>query len=182
MDYKEKVIALLNSQELSKEQKEKLESIFPELAESVDEKVRKQLLRHLREVASGKSFELSTTDYERWAAWVEKQGEQRSNPCDGCINVKGCINCKNGELRETEQKPAEWSEEDERMFNSALWHVKNSCGNQGKNSGEFEVYNWLKSLKDRVQPQNTWKPSDEQMNALKHAFNDCSIAFYKIYK
>jgi hypothetical protein len=33
MDYKEKVIALLNSKELSQEQKEKLESIFPELAE-----------------------------------------------------------------------------------------------------------------------------------------------------
>lgn len=48
----------------------------------------------------------------------------------------------------------EWSEEDERMFNSALWHVKNSCGNGGKNSGEFEVYNWLKSLKERVQIKN----------------------------
>ena len=35
----------------------------------------------------------------------EKQGEQKPNPCDECINVKGCINCENGELRETEQKP-----------------------------------------------------------------------------
>ena len=37
---------------------------------------------------------------------LEKQGEQKPNPCDECINVKGCINCENGELRETEQKPA----------------------------------------------------------------------------
>ena len=36
MDYKEKVIALLNSKELSKEQKGKLEEIFPELKESED--------------------------------------------------------------------------------------------------------------------------------------------------
>ena len=36
----------------------------------------------------------------------KKQGEQKPNPCDECINVKGCINCENGELRETEQKPA----------------------------------------------------------------------------
>ena len=36
----------------------------------------------------------------------EKQGVQKPNPCDECINVKGCINCENGELRETEQKPA----------------------------------------------------------------------------
>ena len=52
-------------------------------------------------------------------------------------------------VEDVEQKSA-WSEEDERMFNSALWHVKNSCGNGGKNSGEFEVYSWLKSIKDRV--------------------------------
>jgi len=39
----------------------------------------------------------------------EKQGEQKPNPCDGCINRKGCINCENGELRETEQKPNPYS-------------------------------------------------------------------------
>ena len=46
------------------------------------------------------------------------------------------------------QPKQEWSEEDEKMWKSALWHVKNSCGNGGKNSGEFEVYNWLKSIKN----------------------------------
>ena len=44
MDYKEKVIALLKSQELSKEQKEKLENIFPELKESEDERIRRNRL------------------------------------------------------------------------------------------------------------------------------------------
>ena len=29
-----------------------------------------------------------------------------------------------------------------------------------------ERINWLESLKERVQSQNTWKPSDEQMEAL----------------
>ena len=37
MYYKEKVIDLLNSKELTKEQKEKLKEIFPELKESEDE-------------------------------------------------------------------------------------------------------------------------------------------------
>ena len=46
------------------------------------------------------------------------------------------------------QPKQEWGEEDEKMWKSALWHVKNSCGNGGKNSGEFEVYNWLKSIKN----------------------------------
>ena len=40
----------------------------------------------------------------------EKQGEQKPNPCDECINVKGCINCENGELRETEQKSVDKAE------------------------------------------------------------------------
>lgn len=53
-----------------------------------------------------------------------------------------------------ELKPIEWSEEDEKMFNSALWHIKNSCSNGGKNSGEFEVYNWLKTIKDKVQSKS----------------------------
>ena len=50
-------------------------------------------------------------------------------------------------LKDRVQPKQEWSEEDEKMWKSALWHVKNSCGNGGKNSGEFEVYNWLKSLR-----------------------------------
>lgn len=57
----------------------------------------------------------------------------------------------------------EWSEEDEKLYISALWHIKNSCGNGGKDSGEFEVYNWLQSLKDRVQPKQEWNEEDEKM-------------------
>lgn len=62
-----------------------------------------------------------------------------------------------------EMKQVEWSEEDEKLYNSALWHIKNSCGNGGKDSGEFEVYNWLKSLKDRVQPKQEWSEEDKSM-------------------
>lgn len=52
------------------------------------------------------------------------------------------------------KKPA-WSEKDESYYNSALWHIKNSCGEEGI------VYNWLKSLKDRVQPKVEWSEEDE---------------------
>ena len=55
----------------------------------------------------------------------------------------------------------EWSEEDERMWKSALWHIKNSCGNGGKNSGEFEVYNWLKSF--HPQPKQEWSEGTKKM-------------------
>ena len=61
-----------------------------------------------------------------------------------------------------EQKPV-WSEEDEKMFNTALdmieWY-------SGKNESKSRaVSDWLKSLR----PQSHWKPSEEQMEALKDA-------------
>ena len=78
--------------------------IFFELQESEDERIRKELIAFL------KTYDAFITS--RYISWLEKQGEQKSNPCDGCVNHKGCIDCENGELRETEQKPA-WNEEDQ---------------------------------------------------------------------
>jgi hypothetical protein len=69
------------------------------------------------------------------------------------------------------QKPA-WSEEDEKIMNTTLCIISD-FKNVYENSKEAQkdadkIEYWLKSLKDRVQPQNTWKPSDEQMEALEH--------------
>ena len=72
MDYKEKVIALLNSKELSQEQKEKLEDIFPELSESEDEKIRKAILGLVRQ----SSEILGKKNQNNMISWLEKQGEQ----------------------------------------------------------------------------------------------------------
>lgn len=78
MDYKEKVIALLNSQELSKEQKEKLEEIFPELKDE-DERIRKEIIAFLKEnLETGRADETwSLSGLERWVAWLEAQGEKK---------------------------------------------------------------------------------------------------------
>lgn len=87
MDYKEKVIALLNSQELSKEQKEKLENIFPELQESEDDRNIKDLIDELKCSlrAANCQNEACNGGHEKrialleWAiTWLEKQGEQKS--------------------------------------------------------------------------------------------------------
>lgn len=61
-----------------------------------------------------------------YCKYIEKQGEQKPNPCDGCINRKGCINCENGELRETEQKPADKVEP---KFHEGDWVVNNTTLN-----------------------------------------------------
>lgn len=107
MDYKEKVIALLNSQELSKEQKEKLENIFPELKESEGERIRKAIIRILK----GETGYTSKEDTDKYVAWLEKQAEKKPNSqmekCGKCqFNFTGycdgtCI------LENNDQKPVD---------------------------------------------------------------------------
>ena len=66
-----------------------------------------------------------------------------------------------------EQKSA-WSEEDEshiRYLIECLEHCKKGVALTMTTSTSQEYINWLKSLK----PQNTWKPSDEQMDTLRYA-------------
>ena len=58
-----------------------------------------------------------------------------------------------------EQKPAEWSEEDEEMLDNAVYACLNIYGK------DSDTVNWLKSLK----PRNMWKPSDEQIKAIRLA-------------
>ena len=69
---------------------------FPELAENDDERVRKELLNHCIRCAKGGQIVVDKNDYKRWAAWLEKQGEQKPvgdkmlcNP-DKCIYVQEC--------------------------------------------------------------------------------------------
>ena len=67
-----------------------------------------------------------------------------------------------------EQKP-NWSEEDKNRINRLIAYFEDK---ESFTAEDDVVYaNWLKSLKDRVQPQTTWKPSDEQMENLSRAFN-----------
>lgn len=67
-----------------------------------------------------------------------------------------------------EQKPT-WSEEDEKILNEFIESLRYHNG-----KGYDKQINWLKSLKDRVQPQNTWRPSDKQMDALNLAIGEAN--------
>lgn len=53
-----------------------IETLFPELKESEDEKIREELIKHLKEGAEGYEPAGSSSDYQRWLAWLEKQGQQ----------------------------------------------------------------------------------------------------------
>jgi hypothetical protein len=78
------------------------------------------------------------------------------------------------ELKKIEQNPA-WSEEDEKKRNLLIDILNvnhpNECFkvNPANTSNmeamhTEELVSWLKSLR----PQSTWKPSDEQIEALEH--------------
>jgi len=63
--------------------KEIYEQIFPELSESEDERIRKGLIEHLKELKeqSVEGSHLKRPEhYDAWLAWLEKQGKQNSTP------------------------------------------------------------------------------------------------------
>ena len=67
-----------------------------------------------------------------------------------------------------------WSEEDERMLHIIIADFKGFIrDNTSTLESHFnECIDWLQSLKGRVQPQNRWKPSKEQIIALRWALNN----------
>ena len=68
-----------------------LDDIFPELTESEDEKIRKELIEHVKDQQSSfisapdcrdKYEEEENNKYNSWLAWLEKQGEQKVSVVD----------------------------------------------------------------------------------------------------
>lgn len=124
---------------------EMLVHIFPELNESENEKIRKELLEHCINRRDGKQVCVDANDYKRWADWLEKQGEQ--NPT--------------------------WSEYDEKVLQSIILDFKDfKHDNSSSFEAHFDnCIAWLKSLKNRC----TWKPTEEQINAIRLARNSFEL-------
>ena len=76
--------------------------------------------------------------------------------------------------KQKEQKPAEWSEEDERMITRICANLEYLVKEAGSDSilkeKLEERIKWMKRLKS-LRP--SWKPSEEQMNMLK-----CTLDYY----
>ena len=168
--------------------------LFPELKESEDEQSKKWILEYLYD-GLRKSDEQFKGQFKAAIAWLEKQGEQNTTDKvepkeseDEKIR-KGLLNYfKRTGLRtfnnmdansiiawlekQSEQNPAEWSEEDEEMFDSLIDYFETM--KEGASAPAQEVYNrkisWLKSLR----PQNHWKPSREQLLSLRQVISGCS--------
>ena len=126
-----------------------IEAIFPELKESEDELT--WLKRFIKEEIDCLFIDIRDSEdhvklknLQRSLAWLERKGEQ--NPA--------------------------WSEEDGNHVKSILSTIE-CCKAQFLNSpAVVEAYNadieWFNSIEGRVQPQpqTTWKPSEEMLQAL----------------
>jgi hypothetical protein len=152
----ERANSLLSSNELGNAWIYKL---LPELEESEDEGIKEELKKVLDECLNVRPQIVEETQYIRLIDWLEKQGEQKSANWFQELEDK-LANATPKQLAEWKEKyfkeePAEWSEEDEAKLKSILFHIEDV---ENK-----DVIDWLKSIKDRVQPKQEWSEDDEEM-------------------
>ena len=160
-----------------------LVDIFPELAELKNERIRKHLIGVV-ELYYGKTDEQGKKDC---LAWLEKQAEHANFRSkiqigDNVTRNKDGVLVNLSQLnrvakKQCEQKPAEWSEEIEAAI-SLLKHIaeeqeKDYCPHNANALRKAAQY--LESIR----PQNTWKPSDEQIEALESATENCAYSEYQ---
>lgn len=182
MDYKEK---LEKAKELyptaNADQRYVLECLFPELAESEDERIRKALIKYYSFDKDGGSHALDNITPKQIIAWLEKQGESYAKKDVDDAYLKGVCDTKqelekqgenkqnlansaktckksqrmiSAEAKEALYDKPTWSEEDDEMLDGIILRCEKY--------GHQEQINWLKSLKER----HAWKPTEEQMRAL----------------
>ena len=134
--------------------KEIAEFIFPELKESEDERIRKEIVYYLdREIALS-NFGRDIATLKKWITWLEKQGEQ--TPIDAETTELNALAFLT-ELGYTcipprKQMPA-WSEEDEEMFDAVIADIQftQKAHTHDDNQVVYErEIDWLKSIKERM--------------------------------
>ena len=177
---REEAIEKVRQMSLPKETMEILEALAPELRESEDERIRKELIGMVK-------FHCADEHLGRYLNWLEKQKEQKHywkpTETDVALFNKAvttnkaltpteraqldiirskfgycrAVNCSG--IVQKEQKPAEWSEEDQLNLN---WVIAILNGEPCNLDIQLEsLISWLKSLRP------SWKPSDEQLEALE---------------
>lgn len=180
MDYKEKYeMALEGIQEIlssgadsikMSRLKLRLQGIFPELKESEDEKIRKELLKAFQESEDSLYMVLSPQRRKSFIAWLEKQSNK--NEIDYNEELKKCkanplyFFDKYVKVKLKEQKPP-LSEEVEK----AIQLLKDIADEEEEDYCPHNANNLRKAAQylETCRPQNQWKPSDEQMGSLANA-------------
>ena len=193
MDYKKKykealeiARSCLKDGTITSTAKNYIETIFPELKESEDKRIKNDCIKYLDYAYQHCTTDVYKKAIERCIAWLEKQYEQKpawseedslmyeklNDTLEGRIatwkgwQVPYVAWLKSLKDRVQPQQKSAWNYEDERMCQETIDWFEKKCfpyALEEENPARDSI-KWLKSLKDRVQSQ--WKPSDEQMNAL----------------
>lgn len=113
-----------------------LYDIFPELAESEDERIMKEIISALK-------FANDDGVYDKHIAYLEKQKEKKSNIeiCPHSIKSKSYLETG----YPIEQKPAEWSDEDEIVYKQLVDWLHEI--------GKTELPKWFESLRGRLKKE-----------------------------
>ena len=141
-----------------------LERIFPELKESEDDMTRKEIMHHIE--FGGSHNIIPHQRAKLWIAWLEKQGEHANfrnkiqigdkvtrNEDGVLVNLSQLNRVAKKDEKQGEQKPAEWSEEDETGLTNTIIMLKEGASLHFAKDDITKAVDFLKSLKDRVQPQ-----------------------------
>lgn len=113
-----------------------IQRIFPQLCESEDERIRKGLIEYFEGFRMGNAeVKWEGLNVQEVLVWLEKQKEQ---------------------------KPAEWSEEDEKMLHTIIADFKGFCHNNTSTLEPHfnECIAWLKSLPERFNLQSKQEQND----------------------
>ena len=163
-------------------QKEWLESIFPVLAESEEERMIDELIGGLMKQRDAALRGSKETDCVLFGFSIS------ANTIIAYLKDKQCVLLE----KHKEQQPVEWSEKDEEMRQRVIDTLKTVLSIRDEDDPIFagsEMVRWIKNLhlqyklidEDRIKsvlpPQ--WKPSEEQMKVLKEAvfyFGDCWVS------
>ena len=133
------------------ELRKELEKLFPELKESEDERIRKELINYFKKLlieTSKKEFnDLINKDFKKYIVWLEKQAEK--------------------------QNTIEWSEEDERQWENLRCFLSEYGYRYYGEIALEQAKSWLKSLRHR--PKQEWSEEDEKIRqTIIREFEQCS--------
>jgi len=179
--------------------KKGIEYILPELKESEDERIRKDMIETIKKESKDFPSSVIAEKSHTWLAWIEKQGEQNLDTDFSSLRtwkyiVDAVWTEKEGigqyldspfteEVAKKLQKrfgniepKLSWSEEEEKRISSILLSIE-YCKEQYPDLREYQYdIDWLKSLKDRVQPKQEWSEEDEKI--LKEIITDVKFEGY----
>ena len=180
---------------LSNKTKEAFNTLIPELAESEDERIRKRLITLIR-VLDSSFFTGNNPSKEQCLAYLEKQKDaskaieavdridkyideqvanahdmKDSNPDkkyyqgwdDALGEMAGILQDVYSDEKQKEQKPIEWSDNDDQLIGFIFDLLNDLVWRKDLAMSKEECLERLKSLRP------SWKPSEEQIKALKYA-------------